>query len=412
MVQHGEAGAGANPARRNTIINLLYVFFIFLLSAYYLSISGPLGPLFDLLGVPVGNRTFVVEGMMLIVCSAIFAISRSKAMIARQLFRLSLAWVPFILFMIFRCDFGDPYSLKKLGLMIVAQFMTLIFVCVAYVNDPDRFDMHFYPWTIVIASLLFVYLLANPSKFEYVGVVERLSLETINPIWLARSFATGALCLLLLGKGPKWLIYAGCGLFIPGIILTGSRGPLLSLLLTVALFWIWRGLKSRSALITGIVLICVILPVAVIVLDQYQPTLDRYFQRGSKKTMFVQSGRFDGVTIALREFSSAPLLGRGLGKYGEVEGIRIKSFTNKQVVQAVYPHNVPAEVLAELGLCGFALFLIALRPGKWMSNLSNRYVFLFVLSLLFSLSSGDITGNSGLFIFGLISRLASESYGQ
>lgn len=123
--------------------------------------------------------------------------------------------------------------------------------------------------------------------------------------------------------------------------------------------------------------------------------------------MLLESGRLQGVMTALEEFSFAPMLGRGLGKYGTVAGIERKYITPQKVV-AVYPHNVPVEILAELGLIGFVLFLIALRPGKWMFDLSNRYVYFFFLSFLFSLTSGDMTANSGLFIFSLISKLASE----
>ncbi|HQI97777.1 MAG: O-antigen ligase family protein [Syntrophaceae bacterium] len=392
------------------MIAFIYIFFIFLLSVHYLNFSGPLSPVFDLLGVPVGTRTFVVEGLMLIVCLAIFATSKCKAIITKQVCKLGLAWMPFILYMIARCDFTAPYALKKLALMVIAQFLTLLFLCVAYINDPVRFNKQFFPLTILYALLLYGYSLVNPSVEVYnlwTNPVERVTIEKTNPIWLARSFATGSLCFLLLQNSPKWSSYAGLLLFIPGILLTGSRGPLISLFLIASLWGMYRWFKSGKTLIVGTVLICAIIPITIIVFVQYQEALDRYFHRGTQKSMLLESGRLQGVMTALEEFSFAPMLGRGLGKYGTVAGIERKYITPQKVV-AVYPHNVPVEILAELGLIGFVLFLIALRPGKWMFDLSNRYVYFFFLSFLFSLTSGDMTANSGLFIFSLISKLASE----
>ena len=395
--------------------NILCILFMLLFSIDYLSLQGLIQRFFDAVGAPEGMRTLIVAGLMLVVSSVVYVRSSSKFSIAKEVFKLSIVWLPFLIYMALRCDFSDPYSVRKLGLTVGVLYSTLIFLSVVYLDDPERFDKFFYLCTIFICFFLFAHMIVDPNKEIYniwANRTERVTVESINPNWLSRSFAFASLCSLLFKNRAKYFDYIGFVLFIPGIIITGSRGPLMSLLIVAGLVIFFKLKSTRRGALTGFVLLCLSVPVVVLALAHYDQAIHRYFQRGTNKSMFVESGRLSSINQAMLEFYKAPFLGHGLGKWGTnygYGGVVTETLGKKRFVQN-YPHNLPAEILAELGLFGFVLFVLALRPGWWMFDTSNKYSWLFLLSLLFSLSSGDITGNTGVFIFGFLARLASEKH--
>jgi len=76
--------------------------------------------------------------------------------------------------------------------------------------------------------------------------------------------------------------------------------------------------------------------------------------RGSERLLTGAGNRYDYWRIALLEFDSAPVLGVGAGGYPE------HYFRLRRTVEDVrQPHSLPLQVLAELGLAGALLLLVA-----------------------------------------------------
>ena len=398
------------------MITFMYILIIFILSVSYLNISGLFLPILDSVGISQGYKSIFYQCLLLGVCSIVFIRSKSIVIISKRLCWLSILWLPWLIYLGLRCNFSDPYSVQKLALVFGLEFLSLICICVAYINDVKRFKETFFICTILLSIVLLFVFILNPTRWLYGGIVERLDIENINSVNLARSFAIGAVCLLLYTKLPKWLRYIAFALFVCAIVPTGSRGPLISVLAVLAVYLGQNYLQSYRSVILGLVLACALLPILAMTFYYYQQPIMKYFSRGSGKSMFIESGRWSVVKSVIDEFSSAPVVGVGLGNFGRTsEESRkaigysyLKDKKNNIFIRQAYPHNILYEVLAELGLVGMVLFLMILTPGKWVLNVSNEFVLLFVLNFLFSLSSSDITGNSGLFMFNYLAVLSSN----
>jgi O-antigen ligase len=107
---------------------------------------------------------------------------------------------------------------------------------------------------------------------------------------------------------------------------------------------------------------------------------------------------------AFQEFLSAPVFGVGLGQFGRAD-LAIAYQSNF----GSYPHNIVLEILSSTGIVGMILFVMVLRPGRWMLHITTPYSILFLLSGLFAMTSGDVVANSGVIIFGVLARLAYYS---
>jgi hypothetical protein len=152
-----------------------------------------------------------------------------------------------------------------------------------------------------------------------------------------------------------------------------------------------------------------ITPILVLAINNYKKPIDMYLTRGTTKSALIESGRWPAVKKVLSDLPNAPFIGVGLGKFGKNENAGQVSYgiDGKKKYIRLYPHNVFLEVLAELGLLGMIFFIISFKPGAWIFNTSGDFTYILLLCFLFSLSSGDLTGNPGLFIFSYIARIAT-----
>lgn len=387
---------------------ILYFTYFFLSAMFVLSTSSYFLFLFNLLHVPSGGRTVVIQVASLTVTALIVMLNRSSRFIVKELGSLLVIWVPFLLYLVSRTDFADAYAVIKFGKILTIHFLCAITITTVYLANTTAFNKYFYPSMIILSALLGIEAVVNPQVFHYRSVVERLTIEDVNPIWLARTFAIAALCLAMLPSKRRIFKAAGIVLCIVGILATGSRGPLISLgLVLVAYFLVGRrGANIRRSVKVGVAIAVVTAMIAAagVGLTNFAT---RYFERGQRIDMVDESGRPMLFAKAISEFAGAPLLGVGLGKYGE-GSIPIRG---NRTNQGIYPHNILLEMLAETGLIGLSLYVWGLRPGRWLAARRNPYNYLFYLCLLFSMTSGDMSSNVGVTLFAVLARI-SHRYPQ
>jgi O-antigen ligase len=154
-------------------------------------------------------------------------------------------------------------------------------------------------------------------------------------------------------------LVAGAALY--GLLIIGGRGPLALALLAIPLLalGLWRRAQSlrRLMLLGGLTVVAAVAYLTFAPGDRADGaagggfyTLQRYQSQlmGADRSM---DQRFVGRQLALRLWLEKPLVGWGVGEFKVADPY------------LEYPHNTPLEILAEMGLVGFCLFLCVCVPA-------------------------------------------------
>ena len=67
-----------------------------------------------------------------------------------------------------------------------------------------------------------------------------------------------------------------------------------------------------------------------------------------------------------------------------------------------YPHNIILELLVNFGIFGFFVFIIIFYNVYKNINFENIFTYLFIMAVINSLSSGSLSGNSSIFVYGFL----------
>lgn len=263
--------------------------------------------------------------------------------------------------------------------------------------------------------ILFLMLFFNEiSNFA----IDRTTIGTINPIWLARFLGEIIILLIFLIKKRIFLVfkYILIALLIIGIIFTGSKGPLFSLILAFLIVNISYLKKNVSIqkLLKGyfkilFVILCLIFFVKEVVLDLFSiDYLKERFVIENSEGSYGDHSRFNMFKHAFEYFINQPLLGNGIGSFGYLFNGYDTRF---------YPHNIILEIMCELGIIGLTLFIIPIIKSLWKSHKYLKYeqndyyikitITLLIYYFLNSLVSGDLGfSNMRLFLYiGLINHI-------
>lgn len=220
---------------------------------------------------------------------------------------------------------------------------------------------------------------------------DRLQLVRLGPIHVGR--AAGLALLLLVWKGGDLLRSRGLvalAAAIAGLVLllSGSRGPLLGLVVCLPFLVPWRRLR-RGHVWSALAVVAAGFVIWQFVLGA---------QTRARLTITPDALLSSQVRIilwqdALEVWRSARVWGQGLGSFASRyswAGLNI------------YPHSLVFEVLSELGIVGagllLAYFVATLVPRFRGGSLSIPFLALVVFFVLQALVSGDLTANIELFV--------------
>lgn len=190
------------------------------------------------------------------------------------------------------------------------------------------------------------------------------------------------------------------GFFI--MILFGSKGPILSLLLAPLLFILFhQKINFKKAFILTVAVVgfgfLLLYPedIVSIIPNKYQAYFEyRFFNYEN----YMSGGRPSLIQLAITDINEKSLLfGKGTGNYGFL-------FGHKDM--QMYPHNIFVELLYENGLMGLVLFIAILFSYLFRKNFIKDFwgigTYLIVISYYYLLNaqvSGDLASNFGLFVF-------------
>lgn len=396
------------------MINLLYGLLFIVLTPLYVDVGASYYYLLKYFDPPSGTITAVFLIIGLIISGILFYNLSNKREFISKLLNLCIIWGIWISYLFFRCDFSDTYAKWKFA-YIFLQFTLIVLITISIEYDSIKFESYFIPSILLYSILSLAIVMLDPSfavgKSVYMYKdMERLTFGNSNPIWLARTFAIAIFILITMKKlMHKSFNYLLAIPFAIGIIMTGSRGPLLSLIAILFLYHIKIFKFDIIRISIGIIMLSIVLGLSVYYEDNIAMMINKYIYRDVKVSVYKESQRDILFKKGIDDFVKSPIIGVGLGKYDKKENnIIISGNTISYKAKRKYPHNIIVEILSELGVIGMFLFIVILNLKMKILNIGNKYVCLFILTFLFSMTSGDIIGNSGIFVFNHIAKLMND----
>jgi len=297
---------------------------------------------------------------------------------------------------------AGSYSVYKLQTFLLWVFIPTVAISFMWKNQNSNQCLFSFILVGIFTSI-------NILLYSSYSFSNRLVYGNVNPIWIARMLGLSSLiCIIkfiINNKSNKiYLLFAT--VFIVEIIFTGSRGPLLSMIIAI-LFYILSSKQYFSKKIIKLVLMGLLL---LIVIISFVP-LDIINARFTNLDLENQSfqARISFMRLGIEAFADKPLLGQGLGGY---------SMYAFHTDERVYPHNLIVETLSEFGLLGFIMLIIGactfVTSLKTIRKSNENYILLIFVSIFVyyftnSMFSGDFTGNIEVFIsFAILINIKSK----
>lgn len=284
-------------------------------------------------------------------------------------------------------------------------------------TDSKRLLSYFYFLLVIIIGIMllqFVYFLKWGDFAIVLAYWNRISIPGANPIQVSRYLAIGAAMMiaLLIRNRPSQSLHYFAILFVIllSIILSGSRGPLVSIIIGSIVYAILYERKHSSRIFGyGILAIGTIITLLLVLPESLT---QRFFDISQGSVIMTQQGVRRISTIATRyEFWSMSIeawfssitsffIGLGAGGFSSLFIWRDWHW---------YPHNLFFEIIAELGLIGLVigvLFIIksyqiinkGIQRGSFTDH-SSLWVAGTVVMFIAAQFSGDINDNRILWMF-------------
>jgi hypothetical protein len=314
-----------------------------------------------------------------------------------------------------------PYGFQKASRFFIFNILLFIatIVIIKDTKDITRTLAITIGFSFVFATIMFYEGFQSLMSGDLHGLIVRMTILGANPIPSARIFSLTFLILLVAAyytnrRRNKIIFYLLSGYFLIALIVTNTRGPLISTITAVLIFVLFLSeMKFRAIAIYFCLFIAAILVAFMFLPDFVTSRYEALAEVGS-----VQGGEINTVSSRLLMWSmafsaaveSVPkfLFGHGTGSFAS-----LFHFTDIRW----YPHNIFAEIVYELGAIGLIVFLLHIgqisRYAHVIWNDAKKRVDLRLITAIIlvmtigaftaSLVSGDLTDNRYLwFHFGLI----------
>jgi O-antigen ligase len=367
----------------------------------------------DLTGVPTGFKN-VAALILVLPFIGVIILKRERSDLFSRLFSVMKLWIPWIIYL------GISGAFSSVGIWKFEMYVVKIVVpCTLFgimaLANPRIFEKYFMNTLLFLSIFITMMVSVTNIRFdtEWKGVDDL--------IWLSRAFGINILYMVVTGGWKKRWAIAGpllVAMFITMIVI-GSRGPVISLIIAL---WIYYALKLRKNVAAAIVSvigagILIFLFLNVGFLTQALQSFATH--QGEIKHQHFAADRLSAYQPTLQIFSEHPVEGVGLGRWWSVYLPRYVDRGSTAYISSAYkrmrgemdygyPHSIVLEIMSELGLIGVVLFMLLFLPYRRLFSLSNPYNILLLLGFLYALSSSDITQNSAPMIFNLFSVLKAK----
>ena len=314
---------------------------------------------------------------------------------------------------------SPDYGFRKIlrfNTFAVTMFITPLLI-IKSPADSKRLLSYFYFLLVIIIGIMllqFVYFLKWGDFAIVLAYWNRISIPGANPIQVSRYLAIGAammIALLIRNKPSQSLHYFSIlFMILLSIILSGSRGPLVSIIIGSIVYAILYERKHSSRIfgygilaVGTIIILLILLP---------ESLTQRFFDISQGSVIITQQGVQRISTIATRfEFWSMSLQAWFSSITSFFIGLGAGGFSSLFIWRDWhwYPHNLIFEIIAELGMVGLVigvLFIIktyqiinkGIQRGSFTDH-SALWVAGTVVMFIAAQFSGDINDNRILWMF-------------
>jgi probable O-glycosylation ligase (exosortase A-associated) len=152
-------------------------------------------------------------------------------------------------------------------------------------------------------------------------------------------------------------------MFLVSIIFTGSRGAFVGLLATLVYL-----LYKEKKLIIGLVILALLSPLAVyLASDQYVERIESITDYESDQSVGIRLQLWRAAVDMVADY---PIFGVGTGNFANAYGSAYRAKGSASLYWS--PHNVFIQILTEMGLVGFTVYLIFIGSIFWINHKSRR----------------------------------------
>ena len=259
----------------------------------------------------------------------------------------------------------DPYT-TRFFLGHLAILFIFFAACLTFINTELRLKKIVFLLVVFGGIMSFVAIiarLADPTSIY--GLRVPFQAMPFGPFVNTHHFAafvemTGGLTIgLLVGgtaKDRKFLLIIALVIMVTAMIMTSSRGGMLSFVSLAAFIGVFRLAKHRSnrssfrqkRVFAGATLATIVVVVSLVVFVGADQSLIRGVGLGGQEE--VSSGRFHFWSVAIKIFLDHPIIGAGLDAFGVAF---TKYDTWNGVLRVEQAHNDYLQMLADAGILGF-----------------------------------------------------------
>lgn len=283
------------------------------------------------------------------------------------------------------------YGLFKVQGFWLSSFLP--FVCILLLSSVDKLPLKKIENLLVFFSVIatFILVLTNLSTIGS----GRNTIEGVNTIWNSRDIGTGTLIIYSFLKRSSEKNYLKITYFmlfitnIIGMLINGSRGPLISVFLSIAILELFIMFGKRKLTRKVVIRFLYFVVLSVILVGIVLQFTDRF----SISYLINDSNVIERVEYVTTVFN------RGIERLGLGNGIGSYSYLFSGVDARIYPHNIFIEVLVENGVIVLILMakiiVDALKLGIYSENI---WVAISIFYLSNAMVSGDLFSNAIVFI--------------
>jgi O-antigen ligase len=369
--------------------------------------------IFGFIGIPKGYMSLSLL-VLALPFFVIIVLTRTKQIVA-SFWSVAKYWVPWIAYI---CISGmsSPEGMWKLKMYLGITVLPSMLLVITALANPLLF-YHYFMKILLFINIAIVLIIGNSviqvHWFHGAEGIQRM-------IWLSRGIGINIAYFVTTSEWKKkpFIVVPLIAILFYIMLYIGSRGPVISLILTLGMFWLISNKKNLAIAILS----CVVFAIFVISIANIDYLSDyvRSFSTHGQKQAISRFGqdRLSAYSPTLEIFADHPLVGVGLGQWWpayqkkfsvpEWQKYKIIEKRIRDQLDVQYPHNIFLEILSELGILGMCLFLLLFLPFRRLFSVTNEYNLLCLLGFLYAFTSSDITQNSAPMIFNLLSILRAR----
>jgi O-Antigen ligase len=396
-----------NSKIKNSFVYLQIILFIAIINSDY--IYG----IFSSKNIYLNNLRNILFLILLILIIIKLFTTKNKLIIVNK---IMFYFFVFLVYIIVSWGWITPateYGGQKLQEVLASIILAFMPVLLLH----DYIEVKKYYKCLLAMNLIILTMTVFVNDFSSYSMDTRLTMNGINPIWIARFVGEIIILLLFLIDKKRMLLfkYVLIGLLTIVILLTGSKGPLLSLIIAILLvnimclkkyIYLHDVLKGYFKLLLLLLSIFLFVKEVVLKLISLDYLKERFIIENSEAS-YGNYSRAHLFKMAFEYFVNHPLFGNGIGSFGYL-------YSGHDIRE--YPHNVILEVMSELGILGLILLLtpilltikkfykyVKYDNGVYLKMTMTLFIYYFINSLV----SGDLGfSNIGIFLYvGLLNHL-------